>query len=64
MYVDIMTEKENERMLALVEELMDKGEAISPEEEKLLKLLARLIEDFEMRYYHPREATPLEIHST
>jgi HTH-type transcriptional regulator/antitoxin HigA len=57
----IRTEKENERTLAIVEKLIDKGEAISPEEEKLLKLLARLIEDFEMRYYHPREATPLEI---
>ncbi len=61
MYADIKTEDENERMLAIVEKLMDKGEAISPEEEKLLKLLARLIEDFEMRYYHPREATPLEV---
>ena len=61
MPVVIETEEENERMLAIVEKLMDKGEAISPEEEKILKLLARLIEDFEMRYYHPREATPLEV---
>ena len=48
-------------MLGVVEKLMEKGEAISAEEEKLLKLLARLIEDFEEQYYHPREATPLEI---
>ncbi len=48
-------------MLAVVERLMAKGEAISPEEEKLLKLLARLIEDFEERFYHPGEATPLEV---
>ncbi len=48
-------------MLAVVGKLMEKGEAISPEEEKLLKLLARLIEDFEEQYYHPREATPLEV---
>jgi HTH-type transcriptional regulator / antitoxin HigA len=61
MPVVIETEEENERMLAVVEKLMEKGEAISPEEEKLLKLLARLIEDFEERYYHPGEATPLEI---
>lgn len=61
MPVIIETEEENERMLAIVEKLMEKGEAISPEEEKLLKLLARLIEDFEEQYYHPREATPLEI---
>lgn len=57
----IETEEENERVLAVVEKLMEKGEEISPEEEKLLKLLARLIEDFEEQYYHPREATPLEV---
>ena len=57
----IETEKENERMLTVVEKLMDKGEELSPEEEKLLKLLTRLIEDFEHRYYHPKEATPLEV---
>ncbi len=61
MPVVIESEEENERMLAVVEKLMEKGEEISPEEEKLLKLLARLIEDFEEQYYHPREATPLEI---
>ena len=61
MPVVIETEEENERMLAILEKLMDKGEAISPEEEKLLKLLARLVEDFELQYYHPREATPLEV---
>jgi hypothetical protein len=48
-------------MLAVVEKLMDKGENLSPDEEKLLKLFARLIEDFEQRYYHPREAAPLEV---
>src|SRR5713226_9755334 len=61
MPVVIESEKENERMLAIVEKLMDKGEDLSPQEEKLLKLFARLIEDFEQRYYHPREATPLEV---
>lgn len=61
MPVVIESEEENERMLAIVEKLMDKGEAISPEEEKLLKLLSRLIEDFEEQFYHPREAQPLEV---
>lgn len=61
MPVVIETEEENERMLAIVEKLMDKGENLSPEEDKLLKLLARLIEDFEKRYYQPRDATPLEV---
>jgi HTH-type transcriptional regulator/antitoxin HigA len=59
--VVIETEEENERMLAIVEELMGKGENLSPEEEKLLKLLAKLIEDFEKEYYNPVEASPLEV---
>ena len=57
----IETEEENLRMLAIVEKLMKKGEDLSAEEEKLLKLLARLIEDFEQRYYQPPEAQPLEV---
>lgn len=61
MPVVIESEEENERMLSVVEKLMDKGEDLSPEEEKLLKLFARLIEDFEQRYYHPKEAEPLEV---
>ena len=61
MPVVIESEEENERMLAIVEKLMDKGENLSPEEEKLLKLFAKLIEDFEKRYYHPKEAEPLEV---
>ena len=48
-------------MLAVVEKLMQKGEKLSAEEEKLLKLLVRLIEDFEERFYRPSEATPLEV---
>ncbi|MFY9620884.1 MAG: hypothetical protein WAM70_02680 [Pyrinomonadaceae bacterium] len=61
MPVIIETEDENERMLEVIEKIMDKGERLSPEEEKLLKLLTRLVEDFEERYYHPRDATPLEV---
>ena len=61
MPVIIETEAENERMLKVIEKLMDKGEDLSPEEEKLLKLLVRLVEDFEEQFYHPREATPLEV---
>jgi HTH-type transcriptional regulator/antitoxin HigA len=57
----IESEEENERMLAVVEKLMDKGENLPPEEEKLLKLFARLIEDFEKQYYHPKEAEPLDV---
>src|SRR2546428_4757870 len=61
MPVIIETEAENKRMLKVIEKLMDKGENLSPEEEKLLKLLTRLVEDFEERYYHPRDASPLEV---
>ena len=61
MPVVIETEQENARMLAVVEKLMQKGEKLSAEEEKLLKLLVRLIEDFEERFYRPSEATPLEV---
>lgn len=57
----VETEAENERMLKVIEKLTDKGEGLSPEEEKLLKLFAKLVEDFEERYYHPRNATPLEV---
>jgi HTH-type transcriptional regulator / antitoxin HigA len=61
MPVIIETEEENERMLKVIGKLMDKGENLSPEEEKLLKLLTKLVEDFEGRYYHPRDAGPLEV---
>ena len=61
MPVVIETEAENERMLAIVEKLMEKGENLSLEEDKLLKLFAKLIEDFEKRYYQPKDANPLEI---
>ncbi len=61
MPVIIETEEENERMLRVIEKLMDKGEGLSLEEEKVLKLLTRLVEDFEERYYRPRDASPLEV---
>ena len=61
MQLVIKTGRDNDRLLAVVGRLMDKGENLSPEEEKLLKLLAKLIEDFEKRYYQPRDATALEI---
>lgn len=61
MPVMIETEEENTRMLAGIERLMKKGENLSPEEEKLLKLLTRLVQDFEERMYKPRQATPLEV---
>ena len=61
MPVVIETEEENTRILSIVERLMKKGENVSAEEEKLLKLLTRLVQDFEERLYKPSEATPLEV---
>ena len=61
MPVVIETEEENARMLGIVERLMKKGENLSAEEEKLLKLLTRLVQDFEERVYRPSDATPLEV---
>jgi len=57
----IKSEEENDRMLALVERLMAKGDELSPEEGKLLELLGRLIADFEEEFYQPREAAPHEV---
>ena len=48
----IETEEENERMLKVIESLMDKGEDLSLDEENHLRSLAKLVEDFEERYYH------------
>lgn len=58
----IETEEENERMLAEVDRLMSKGEEnLTPEEDKLLALMARLIEEFEEKAYPVREAPPHRI---
>jgi HTH-type transcriptional regulator / antitoxin HigA len=53
----IRTEQENEKALALVEELMHR-EHRSPEENELYELLIFLIERFEQDYYAPRTSTP------
>lgn len=54
----IETEKENERILKIIENLMFKGESnISPEEETLLVLLCDLVEQFEKNAY-PMPSVP------
>lgn len=48
----IETEEENERALAIIDRLMSKGEDdLSPEEDRLLRMLAVLVEDFEQKAY-------------
>jgi HTH-type transcriptional regulator/antitoxin HigA len=56
----IQTEKENQRAVALLEEL-DLREDLSPEEEQLAELLTLLIEDFEERRHAMKPAPPLEM---
>ena len=54
----IRTEAENEKALAIVEELMHRRDR-TPEEDELYELLIALIERFEQEYYAPIEtATP------
>ncbi|MGH9847943.1 MAG: helix-turn-helix domain-containing protein [Blastocatellia bacterium] len=53
----IETEEENERALAIVNKLISQGERkLTPEEQTLLRLLVRLIEDFEEKAYPIPEA--------
>ncbi|MGA2577908.1 MAG: hypothetical protein ABSC93_20660 [Bryobacteraceae bacterium] len=55
-------EEENERALAVVESLMEKGEKnMTPEEVALLELLTDLIHDFEEKEYPRPKSEPHEI---
>jgi len=56
----IETEAQNRRLLKVLKSLMDKGENLTPEEAKLLKLLGHLIQEFEQRFYKPESVTPRE----
>ena len=58
----IKTEAENERLLAIVESLMAKGEDnLTPEEDELLNLLVDLIHDFESKAYPLPKSAPHEM---
>jgi HTH-type transcriptional regulator / antitoxin HigA len=57
----IRTEAEHERTLAAVEELMEKGDGRTPEESRLLELLAKLAEDFEETHQEVGDAAPREV---
>jgi HTH-type transcriptional regulator / antitoxin HigA len=56
----IHTEEDNERYVAVLEALHDKG-SLTPEEEQLSDLLTLLIEDFESKHYQLEPASPIEI---
>lgn len=57
----IRTEEENEYFLSHIENLMNLGEGLSPEQESLLNLLVMLVENFEDQYYQLNPAASLEI---
>jgi HTH-type transcriptional regulator / antitoxin HigA len=58
----IETNAEHDRLIKAVEDLMHRGEEnLSPEEGKLLDLLANLIEDYERKIYPPAELAPHEL---
>jgi HTH-type transcriptional regulator/antitoxin HigA len=56
----IHSEKENERYLAMLEEL-DQKDKLSPAEQRLTELLTLLVEDFEEKAYSLKPAKPLDI---
>jgi HTH-type transcriptional regulator/antitoxin HigA len=53
----IKTEAENEKFLAVVEDLLA-WKSLTPEEEVVLELLVKLIEDFENEHYQLNVSTP------
>ncbi|MBG1269343.1 helix-turn-helix domain-containing protein [Nostoc sp. WHI] len=53
----IKTEQENEKFLETVEELLSRSN-LTPEEDALLELLVKLIEDFEDKHYQLNSSTP------
>ena len=53
----IKTEEENDRLLAVVEDLLSRSR-LTVEENALLELLVRLIEDFENQHYQLNVSTP------
>ncbi|MBD0264538.1 MAG: transcriptional regulator [Tolypothrix sp. Co-bin9] len=53
----IKTEEENEKFLEIVEELLSRPH-LTPEEDTLLELFVKLIEDFEDKHYELNASTP------
>lgn len=53
----IKSEEENEKFLAIVEELLSRPN-LTPEEDTILELLVKLIEDFEDKHYQLNASTP------
>jgi HTH-type transcriptional regulator/antitoxin HigA len=61
MPVAIQTDGEHQRMLRTAAGLMDKGDALTPEEGRVLKLLAILIQDYERQHHRLPRVEPREM---
>lgn len=57
----IRSEAENQRYLALLEALDDKGHKMTAAERRMAELLTLLIEDFEEKHYALEAATPVDV---
>jgi HTH-type transcriptional regulator / antitoxin HigA len=57
----IRSEAENERHIAMLEELDRKGSRMSAAERRMAELLTLLIEDFEDKHYALKAASPIEV---
>jgi HTH-type transcriptional regulator / antitoxin HigA len=57
----IRSEAENERYIALLEELDRKGSRMTAAEQRMAELLTLLIEDFEEKHFALRAARPIEV---
>ena len=57
----IRSEAENERHIAILEELDRKGSRMSAAERRMAELLMLLIEDFEEKHYPLKTASPVEV---
>lgn len=57
----IHSEREHARILEEIENLMDRGDSRSPEEDALLELLVSLVNEYEERHFPVREPSPHEV---
>ena len=57
----IRSEAENERYIAMLEELDSKGNRMTAAERRMAELLTLLIEDFEEKHYALKTASPVEV---
>jgi HTH-type transcriptional regulator/antitoxin HigA len=57
----IRSEAENERYIAMLEELDGKGNQMTAAERRMAELLTLLIEDFEDKHYALKASKPVEI---